>query len=255
MARRERVALTDSQRRTRKIIWATASGVVVLVSVVGLVGALIPVPSDSGNSEPSSITGTDSPSADPATDPGFVVDPAVAEFGWLPEPITTDAKAYGIAAAIAGSTYDTTLATRKQFLGDLAIWHTLDPRYDLESDRQDALASKLEELNRRVIVPETDWDAQAKNTIAVTAKVDGKVLVDYDHLSPQPGSLDALMKDGYHLVTTNILATYTGRGDVTYQERYAVSVQVLCGSTVPVAGSGQTPAACKLIRFFPETRE
>ena len=255
MARRERVALTDSQRRTRKIIWASAAGVVVLGSVVGLVGALTSTPSERGQAQSDAPVGTDSPSAAPSAGPGSVVDPAVTELGWLPEPITTDAKAYGVAAAIAGSTYDTTLATRKQFLGDLATWHTLDPGYDLETDQQEALASKLEELNRRVIVPETDWDAQAKNTIAVTAKVDGKVLVDYDHLSPQPGSLDVLMTDGYHLVTTNILATYTGRGDVNYQEHYAVSVQVLCGRTGPVAGSGQTPADCKLIRFFPETRK
>nr|WP_176705442.1 hypothetical protein [Arthrobacter sp.]AXV46216.1 hypothetical protein pA19BH1_p46 [Arthrobacter sp.] len=253
MARRERAALTDSQRRTRKIAWASAAGVVVLVSVVGLVGALISAPKDSEGPQPT--TGAMSPSADPAPESGSVVDAAVTEFGWLPEPITTDAKAYGTAAAIAGSTYDTTLATRKQFLDGLGTWHTLDPRYDLETDQQDALASKLEELNRRVIVPETDWDAQASNDIAVTAKVDGKVLVDYDHLSPQPGSLDALMTDGYHLVTTNILATYSGRGDVTYQERYAVSVQVLCGNTAPVESSDQTPADCKLIRFFPETRK
>lgn len=255
MARRERVALTDSQRKTRRIIWASAAGVVVLVSVVGLVGTLVSVPKEDDGSPPSSTQGAASPSADPVAEPGSVVDPAVTEFGWLPEPITTDAKAYGIAAAIAGSTYDTTLATRKQFLDGLGTWHTLDPRYDLESDRQDALAGKLEELNRRVIVPETDWDAQAGNDIAVTAKVDGKVLVDYDHLSAQPSSLDALMADGYHLVTTNILATYSGRGDVTYQERYAVSLQVLCGNTAPTAGSGQSPADCKLIRFFPETRE
>jgi hypothetical protein len=255
MARRERAALTDSQRRTRKIAWASAAGVVVLVSVIGLVGALITVPKDGEGSQPTSTTGPTSPSANPAADPGSVVDPAVTKFGWLPEPITTDAKAYGTAAAIAGSTYDTTLATRKQFLDGLSTWHTLDPGYDLEADRKDALAGKLEELNRRVIVPETDWDAQASNDIAVTAKVDGKVLVDYEHLSPQPGSLDALMKDGYHLVTTNILATYTGRGDVSYQERYAVSVQVLCGNTAPAESSGQTPADCKLIRFFPETME
>ena len=255
MARRERVALTDSQRRTRKIVWAGAAGVVVLVSVVGLVGALLSPSTGGDQSQPAPTKGSTAPSAKPATEPGSVVDPTVTKLGWLPEPITADAKDYGIAAAIAGSTYDTKLSTRKQFLGGLASWHTLDPGYDLESDRQDALKGKLDELNRRVVVPETDWDAQANNDIAVTAKVDGDVLVDYDHLSPQPGSLDALIADGYHLVTTNILATYSGRGDVSYQERYSVSVQVLCGSTTPEEGSGQAPTDCKLIRFFPETRE
>ncbi|TFD50737.1 hypothetical protein E3T43_18055 [Cryobacterium sp. Hh7] len=255
MARRERVELTESQRRTRKIAWASAAGVVVLASVVGLMGALLSPLADGDQSQPAPDAGTTTPSAKPTTKPESVVDAAVAEFGWSPEPITADAKAYGIAAAIAGSTYDTNLATRKQFLGGLGSWHTLDPGYDLESDQQDALKSKLDELNRRVVVPDSDWDAQAINEMTVTAKVDGDVLIDYDHLSPQPGSLDALIADGYHLVTTNVLATYVGRDNANYQERYAVSVQVLCGGTTPTAGSSQTPADCKLIRFFPETRK
>lgn len=253
MAQRGRVPLTDHQRKVRKTIWISAAAAIVLVSVVGLVGALLSQPDEADQSQPA-------PAATPATtqeptEPGSVVDASVAELGWSPEPITTDARAYGVAAAIAGSTYDTTLATRNQFRNNLATWHTLDPRYDLEADQQDALESKLDELNRRVVVPASTWDTQAASNISVTAAVDGDVLVDYDHLSPQPGSLDVLIADGYHLVTTDILASYTGRDDVSYEERYTVSVQVNCGSSTPADGSGQIPADCKLIRFFPETRK
>ena len=256
MARRERVPPTDSQRKTRRIIWASAAGVIVVVSIVGLVGALTSLPNSGAQAPPAP---TETPSTEPTVkrtaEPGSVVDPAVTELGWLPEPITADARDYGVAAAIAGSTYDTNLATRDQFLGNLATWHTLDPRYELESDRKDSLESTLAELNQRVVVPDSDWDAQSSNDITVTAQVDGAVLVDYDHLSPQPGSLDELIADGYHLVTTNILATYAGRDNVSYQERYTISVQVLCGNSIPAEGSGQTPADCKLIRIFPEVRE
>lgn len=144
---------------------------------------------------------------------------------------------------------------RNQFRDNLATWHTLDPRYDLEADQQDALEGKLDELNRRIVVPASTWDTQAVSDIAVTAAVDGDVLADYYHLTPQTGSLDGPIADGYDLVTTDILATYTGRDDVSYEERYTVSVQVDCGSSTPAADSGQVPADCKLIRFFPETRK
>lgn len=253
MAQQGRVPLTDHQRKVRKTILISAAGATVLVSVVGLVGALLSQP-DEGNQPQPAPAATPSSTLEPA-EPGSVVDASVAELGWSPEPITTDARAYGVAAAIAGSTYDTTLATRNQFRDNLATWHTLDPRYDLDADQQDALDGKLDELNRRVVVPASTWDTQAASNIAVTAAVDGDVLVDYDHLSPQPGSLDVLIADGYHLVTTDILATYTGRDDVSYVERYTVSVQVNCGSSTPAADSGQVPADCKLIRFFPETRK
>jgi hypothetical protein len=253
MAKRGRVPLTDHQRKVRKTIWISATGATVLVSVVGLVGALLSQPDEADQSQ-SAPAATPSATQEPAQR-GSVVDASVAELGWSPEPITTDARAYGVAAAIAGSTYDTTLATRNQFRDNLATWHTLDPRYDLDADQQNALEGKLDELNRRVVIPASTWDTQAESNIAVTAAVDGDVLVDYDHLSPQPGSLDDLIADGYHLVTTDILATYTGRGDVSYEERYTVSVQVNCGSSTPAADSGQVPADCKLIRFFPETRK
>ena len=253
MAQRGRVPLTDHQRKVRKTILISAAGATVLVSVVGLVVALLSQPDEGNQSQPAPAA-TPSSTQEPA-EPGSVVDASVAELGWSPEPITTEARAYGVAAAIAGSTYDTTLATRNQFRDNLASWHTLDPRYDLDADQQDALDGKLDELNRRVVVPASTWDTQAASNIAVTAAVDGDVLVDYDHLSPQPGSLDALIADGYHLVTTDILATYTGRDDVSYEERYTVSVQVNCGSSTPAADSGQIPADCKLIRFFPETRK
>ena len=253
MAQRGRIPLTDHQRKVRKTILISAAGATVLVSVVGLVVALLSQPDEGNQSQPAPAA-TPSSTQQPA-EPGSVVDASVAELGWSPEPITTDARAYGVAAAIAGSTYDTTLATRNQFRDNLATWHTLDPRYDLDADQQDALDGKLDELNRRVVVPASTWDTQAASNIAVTAAVDGDVLVDYDHLSPQPGSLDALIADGYHLVTTDILATYTGRDDVSYEERYTVSVQVNCGSSTPAADSGQIPADCKLIRFFPETRK
>ena len=253
MAQRGRIPLTDHQRKVRKTILISAAGATVLVSVVGLVVALLSQPDEGNQSQPAPAA-TPSSTQQPA-EPGSVVDASVAELGWSPEPITTEARAYGVAAAIAGSTYDTTLATRNQFRDNLASWHTLDPRYDLDADQQDALDGKLDELNRRVVVPASTWDTQAASNIAVTAAVDGDVLVDYDHLSPQPGSLDALIADGYHLVTTDILATYTGQGDVSYEERYTVSVQVNCGSSTPAADSGQIPADCKLIRFFPETRK
>lgn len=251
MARRERVVLTDGQRRTRRLVWVVAASAIVLISLVGLGGSLLSLPSPTPSTE--TVPPTAAPTPVPTVVPGgVVVDPTVTERGFLPEPITTDWHAYGIAAALAGSSYDTTRATREQLLQYLASWHTLDPRYDLVSDQQDALQGKLDELNQRVIVPAAEWSAQAENDVVVTAQQDGAVLVDYDHLSVRPGALDALIAAGYHTVTTSIVADYSGRDATHYQERFTVSVQVLCGGTTPAAGSGQTSADCKLIRFFPE---
>ena len=210
---------------------------------------------------PSSPSGTASSSSPPEESAGDVVtdvvDESVVEAGWVPEPVTTSIQDYAVSAARAGTSYDTTLATRDQLIDYLASWHTEDSRLASQADRDESLEGKIELLDDYVIVPPATWDEQAAAKAILTAAPEGDVRVDYDHVSIREGSLDNYIADGFHDVTVDLVVTYSqvdsSTGErLTYDDRITVSMQLQCGSSLPAPGSGQSPADCKLIRYYQE---
>lgn len=258
MAKRSKQPLTEEQRRTRKLVWLVVAALIVAASIAGLIWGLIAAGSDPVPTDPTSAptdTPTTSPSEDPPAD-GEVVDHLATEKGWIPEPVTTSFKEYGVAAAIAATTYDTTKATRGQFLDYLETWFTFDPRAASQEDRETALQGHLRSLDRDTIVPGQMWDEQALVKTIVTAESEA-VKIDYDHVSSPPGTLDDLVANGFHDVTVDVVVTYSkvegSTGDrFTYDDRFTISMQLQCGNSIPAEGSEQTPADCKLIRFYDE---
>ena len=258
MARRNKQPLTEEQRRTRKLVWLVVAALIVAASITGLVWGLIaagsaPVPADP-TSEPTDAP-TTSPSEEPPAD-GEVVDQSATENGWVPEPVTTSMKEYGVAAATAATTYDTTKATRGQFLDYLTTWFTPDYEIGTLEDRESALQGHLRSLDRDTIVPDQMWDEQALVKTIVTAEAEA-VKIDYDHVSAKPDSLDTFIEKGFHSVTVDVVVTYSkvdsSTGDrFTYDDRFTISMQLQCGNSIPAESSGQTSADCKLIRFYDE---
>src|SRR5690606_29020035 len=104
-----------------------------------------------------------------------VVDPAVAEKGWVPEPITSDTDVYIRNALEAAATFDTTRGERDAWLTYLDTWFTSDVRYTSETDRRDAMESAQLELRQSVVFPEADWNSLAAEDGRVTAKVTGDI--------------------------------------------------------------------------------
>lgn len=260
MSKRSKPPRTEAQQRTRKIVAIVVSAFVVLACVIGLIigaGLQAQNPKPDPTTPPTAGATVEPSPTQPPAPPGSFVDSSVTELGWVPEPITASIKDYGVAAARAITTYDTTLATRKQFLDYLATWHTENGRLSSAEDREQQRNAYLDELRNRVIIPDKEWTRQALDKTVVTAKAQDPVKIDYDLLGPAPGSLDKLIAGGFHTVTVDLVIKYTMQEpstgeDLSYENRVTVSMQLQCGNSIPVEGSGQRPEDCKLIRFFPE---
>lgn len=237
-------------------VWALAGGAVLLVGVVtfiavGVANAPAPSPaptpsgSDTASSSPSS-----SATPTPSDSQGAVVDPDAVARGWAGEPITRDRDVYARAALAAAATFDSTLASREEWLAYLDTWFTPDTRY-IEADR-DARAERARlELRQSVVLPETEWDGLAAEDGRVEAVADGEL-----SFTPVPEDEMSVMS----IVTGDVTLTFTrsdgGDGEVSYEQDVRVSVQVLCGEgSIPTPGSAQQAGDCKVVRYFSEPLE
>ncbi|MCK3769382.1 hypothetical protein [Microbacterium aerolatum] len=187
----------------------------------------------------------------PPTSEGDVVDPAAADSGWVPEPVTDDPELYIRRALEAASTFDTQLGERDEWLTYLDTWFTPDTRYSSPADQLDEMDAAQLELRQSVVLPEPEWDSLAQEEGRVTASVVGDLgYVDV----PEDPSGDM------HIGTANVTLTFvrtSGDGsEHSYDETVRVSVQVLCGAgSVPTPDSPQQPGDCKIVRYFPEPME
>ena len=176
-----------------------------------------------------------------------VVDPNVADRGWVPEPITRDPDAYARAALEAAGTFDTRKATRSEWVEWLESWFTPSPLYDNEQDALDQMAGYKAELDQTVVLPQTLWDDLASEDGRASAHVSG----DLEYLN-----LPETAQKKVRTVTANLVITYTrtpstGGDEVTYDQTIRVSVQVVCGgASVPTPESAQQAGDCKVVRFF-----
>lgn len=258
MARRNRAPLTAAQRRQRVVIAAIAAVLIVAIAVTGLVVGWLTRPAEPG---PIVATpgATNPPSGPAEVTPGDVVDPTVTALGWLPQPVTDDPRAYGEAAAAALATYDTTLATRADLIDYLATWHTIDTRFASEKDRNDDLESSIRVVGRSMIPSVSGWDEQALVKTILTATVVGSKM-DKELLgSGDETAADQFIAEGQHIVTTDIVVT-TSEEDrstgerVPYDQRFTITVRLMCGNSVPPVGSGQSASSCMILNYLNEPR-
>lgn len=239
--------------RGRRVMWALIGAAVLVAGIIAILVAAIlprstdpaPSPSEATSQAPDGMTSSPSaPSEDEA------VDAEVTERGWVAEPITTDPELYARAALAAASTFDTTLASREEWLTYLDTWFTPDTRYASDADRVDALRAAQLELRQGVVLPEEQWDSIAAEDGRVVAQTIGEMT-----FMPVPEDPSGDMAIGTANVTLSF--TMTGAdGESSFDETVRVSVQVLCGpESVPTPGSAQTPGDCKIVRFFSEPME
>lgn len=228
--------------------WAVAGGAILLA---GIVAIIIVAVSNQHPPEPVS-TETSSPSSTPApADPSdAVVDAGAEENGWRAEPITTDAELYAAAALEAAATFDTTKASRDEWLAYLDSWFTPDTRYTSTEDQQTELEAAQLELRQGVVLPEQEWDSLAAE--------DGRVVADAESVVTGLVTDDA--SGAMAIATGDVVLTFTrtdGAGrESSFEESVRVSVQVLCGAgSVPIPDSAQQAGDCKVVRYFTEPVE
>lgn len=243
---------TSQNSGRRGLLWAILGGLVLLAGIVAIIVASIlsqPEPSPSGTDPGSEPTPQATPRA--TTGSAETVDPSVAERGWVPEPVTTDAETYIRAALEAASTFDTTLSTREEWLDYLDTWFTLDTRFNSEPDQQAAMNDSQLLLRQAVVLPQQEWESLAAEDGRVVAVATGDVV-----FVPVSDDASGDMSIGTSDVTLTFTRSDGDGGESSYEEQVRVSVQVLCGpGSVPTAGSAQQPGDCKVVRYFTEPLE
>jgi hypothetical protein len=253
------VSDVDPEARKRRLkIAAAAAGAIVLVG--GLAGIGIAALSGGDDTAaPSTSTPADDASAAPAPSPsepaGDVADASVTERGWVPEPITTDPEAYGIAAAEALWSYDASQATHSEFIEWYTTWFSTRPD---RTEEQRAASREDDEFGSSVRTVVTDSDGWRQQTLAgtvMTATADPEgVLLDDEHTD---GTFDDLVAVGIHRVTVPLVVRYeetdTSTGEaMVYENRLMQSVQVTCGDAdLPEDGSWPS-GSCKVIQVWEE---
>lgn len=236
--------MADARPRKARITWAVLGGIVLVAALIAGILAIQQRPNSSPTSAPSTTGSSPSPSAPPPSS-GDVVDPTVAERGWVPEPITRDQDAYARAALEAAGSFDTRKATRTEWLAWLDTWFTPSPLYEKPQDALDQMAGYQAELDQSVVLPQDMWDSLTSEDGRVTAQVKGDIsYLDLPETSAQhmwTASADMVM---------HYTRTADGQ-DVSYDETVRASVQVVCGGkSVPTPGSAQRAGDCKVVRYF-----
>lgn len=237
------------QRRRRGPRIGLIALIVVLVAVA-ITAAILSGPGRPGAQDgPTSDPSGSQPSASPSTNSGSedVVDPTVADRGWVPEPITVDRDLYVRAALAAAGTFDTQLADRDEWVTWLKTWFTPSPLYDNPSDAADQLAGYQNDLDQLVLLPQDTWDDLAADNGRVAAAVSGPI--EYLEL-PETAAVKVWT------ASADVVITYTRRSgdeEFSHQDTVRVSVQVVCGgASIPTPGSAQRPGDCKVVRYFDE---
>lgn len=243
--------MTNPTSGRRGLTWAIVGGLVLIAGIVAtIVSSLWAQPAPSPTSGTPASPSTSSP-ASPSSAGADVVDAAVTESGWLPEPITSDSEVYIRAALEAAATFDTQQNTREDWLDYLDTWFTPDTRYTSEADQQSAMEASQVELRQGVVLPQEEWDSLASEDGRVVAGTTGDVV--YVPVTDDP---TGDMSIGTSDVTLRFTRSDGSGGETSYEEQVRVSVQVLCGpGSVPTPGSAQQAGDCKVVRYFTEPLE
>lgn len=230
--------------------WAIAGGVILLAGIITIIIVAVTTPTAPAP-DATSVPGPTSSSSGAPTDAyGDLVDPTAEDNGWRGEPLTSDPELYAAAALEAAATFDTTRASRDEWLAYLDSWFTPDTRYTSQNDRKAELDAARLELRQGVVLPEQEWDSLASE--------DGRVIAKGGPVALGPVTDDA--SGDMAIGTADVVLTFTrtdGSGaESSYEESVRVSVQVLCGpGSVPTPGSEQQAGDCKVVRFFTEPVE
>lgn len=232
----------------RAKLWAWIGGFALAAGVIAIVVVALTRDGPSEQSASPSPERTHAPTS--SITPSSVVDAGAYERGWAPEPISTNPALYAAAALEAAATFDTTKASRDEWLAHLDSWFTPDTRYATGEDQQVELEAARLELRQGVVLPEQEWDSLAAE--------DGRVVADAGRVATGPVTDD--VTGDMTIATADVVLTFTrtdgSGGESTYEESVRVSVQVLCGpGSVPTPDSTQQAGDCKVVRYFMEPVE
>ena len=241
----------ETPRRWTGLPWAISGGIVLAGGIAALLAMAVINGTAPETGPPNSLpstTASAAPSAAPTTEPTetAVVDEGVAAQGWVPEPITRDEDTYVRAALAAAATFDTTLATRDEWLAYLGTWFTPDTRYASDADREAQLDQARLELRQSVVLPEDMWNSLAAEDGRVEGAASGEITY-----SSVPENPTGDMFIGEADVALTFTSRTEGEEETSYEQTARVRVQVLCGGeSIPAPDSAQQPGDCKVVRFF-----
>lgn len=244
--------MMSTQRSGRGgLVWAILGGLVLVAGIVAvIVTAVVSQATPDSTPTPGSTAGSGGPTTSEPAPAGEYVDPAAAEQGWAPEPITTDPEIYIRAALETASTFDTTLSSRDEWLDYLDTWFTPDTRY-ADADQAARMKSAQVELRQGVVLPQEDWDSLAGEDGRVVARTSGDIAIV--SVAEDPSGDMAI---GTADVTLTFTRSDDNGNESSYDEIVRVSVQVLCGSgSVPTPDTAQQAGDCKVVRYFTEPME
>lgn len=245
--------MMSTQRSGRgALVWAILGGLVLVAGIVAIiVTAVVSQAAPDSTPAPGSTAGDGGPATSEPAPSGEYVDPAAAEQGWTPEPITTDPEMYIRAALESASTFDTTASSREEWLDYLYTWFTPDTRYTSEADQTAAMKSSQVELGQGVVLPQEDWDSLAREDGRVVAGTSGDIV--FVPVAEDPSGDMAI---GTADVTLTFTRSDDNGNETSYDEIVRVSVQVLCGpKSVPTPDTAQQAGDCKVVRYFTEPME
>jgi hypothetical protein len=273
------------QPRAKTVIVAALSGGVVALAIVGLIwgvaaGASGTPESPAAESSTAGVVATGAPAADPTEVPtgtdgpatdgqdpssagsssaaraAGVVDASVTERGLVAEPITDDPVAYGVEAARALVSFDTTRVSREQFARYISGWLGNDPRYGKDPALlKDARSRKIDVVLSRIIGNSERWTDLGLDKSVLTAVPTGAVTLDYQHVEPSSEEIRTLISGGFHLVTVelNVTTTAVQAGlPISITEPVLVTMQINCTKSLPVGDTPQVTGDCKVIQYMTE---
>lgn len=228
--------------RPRLFVISAVLGVLVIVfAIAAVVIALINRGGESTNTTPPTSEPTVSSSA-PTSEPSPTNEEPenVTAKGWVAEPITTDPAVYADAALRAVSTFDTTLATREEFVAYLETW--LTPQVGNTSTgeiSEDMTERNREAVSNDIVVPEDQWAYIAPLGVTAIAEI----------TEPTPDVEDGVTQGWASEATTTFQPGATGGTEEPWAETRRLDVLVSCHEWSVPTQPGQEPGDCKVVRW------
>lgn len=217
-----------------------------IIAVVALQGSGEPAPSPATATPPAWLPtqAPEKPESVISWD-GVLQGVSAEEIGMVSEPVTQDIEVYADALFRAFATYDTTKATRSEFLSYLKTWLTRDITLAPGDEQEGSLRSQRSALSQRVDGDQI-WDGLASTRGTSVVKVTSPIVHAPDWSDPS-GKLQR--------ADAEVTVTYTqhdgGSEPAVFEVKRELAALILCGADIdPAPGSKQKDGDCKAVRLW-----
>ena len=204
-----------------------------LIAIIALVVVILSPPAPSA-STPDPLAPTEPTPQLPQFD-GEFVDPAAADLGLIPQPITTDQETYIRAALMAVGTWDTTLVDWQQRQDHLVRWVTARTDEPTEASQQ-RQHERMQTKFANIFGPTALSDPDA---IRDQAKQSAEVI----YLEP----VDTMNGRTLWEATIDLQRTWVDKitkEEIQIAQRWDARIIADCGDSLPPADSAQTRVHC-----------